>query len=500
MASSVVDGLAWWQTWIAVWIGYCFVTIFVILASRPGAVYHIGFPVLSRASFGIFGSIWPILNRVATATLWTAYQSYLGGQCITLVLRSIWPSYNNLPNSIPESAGVTTRDFLSFFLFWLCMLPAAYTRVEKIKYLFIVKSIVVPAAFFAMFGWSIHDANGLGPIVHQPSRLQGSALGWAFVTAVTNQISNMVTLVCNMADFARVARKRSDTVLSQALAIPLTFAITSFVGLIIASSSTVIFGTTVFNILDILSMRLDRDPQASGVRAGTFFIAASFTLGQIGTNVAANTLSAGSDLTALFPRYLTIRRGSMLSLAIALCICPWKFANSNSNFAAYLSAYSVLLSPFVGIILGDYFIVRRGLLNVPELYTLNRSASYWYKAGLNPRAYIAYLAGILINIVGFAGAVGADVSEAAIHVYRLAPFTGSLVALVFYLAGCYLFPPPGYVDLREKAWLEPVGGYEAEDWSRPTQGRVADVEDAGEAQSMSEKGSQDKPNVHTVEY
>ncbi|MCO5563357.1 hypothetical protein L7F22_016998 [Adiantum nelumboides] len=250
----------------------------------------------------------------------------LGRQCITLVLRSIWPSYNNLPNSIPESAGVTTREFLSFFLFWLCMLPAAYTRVEKIKYLFIVKSIVVPAAFFAMFGWSIHDANGLGPIVHQPSRLQGSALGWAFVTAVTNQISNMVTLVCNMADFARVARKRSDTVLSQALAIPLTFAITSFVGLIIASSSTVIFGTTVFNILDILSMRLDRDPQASGVRAGTFFIAASFTLGQIGTNVAANTLSAGSDLTALFPRYLTIRRGSMLSLAIALCICPWKFA------------------------------------------------------------------------------------------------------------------------------------------------------------------------------
>ena len=313
VASSVQDGLAWWQVWIAVWLGYGLVTCFVILAARPGAVYHIGFPVLTRASFGIWGSIYPIVNRVATATLWTAFQSYLGGQCITLVLRSIWPSYGNLRNTLPSSAGVTTRDFLSFFLFWLCMIPAAYCRVEKMKYLFYVKAAVVPAAFFALFGWCIADAGGLGPIIKQPSKLHGSKLGWAFVLATMNQLSNFITLILNQVssdsfflpqqkvlwlislysshfdifsqtDFARVSRRRSDTVLPQAISLPLTFAITAFVGLIIASSAQVTFNTSVFNPLDVMSLRLDQNIHASGVRAGTFFIAASFTIGQIGVS------------------------------------------------------------------------------------------------------------------------------------------------------------------------------------------------------------------------
>lgn len=154
-------------------------------------------------------------------------------------------------------------------------------------------------------------------------------------------------------DFSRLARHPRDTFWSQLLAIPLTFAITSFIGLVIASSSTVIFGKAVLNPLDLLSLRLDRAPYDAGTRAGVFFISTSFALGQIGTNIAANVLSAGSDLTALLPRYMTIRRGGestfhtssslvssllmilyhtgLLSVAIALCICPWKFAGENSR-------------------------------------------------------------------------------------------------------------------------------------------------------------------------
>jgi len=193
------------------------------------------------------------------------------------------------------------------------MIPAAYCRVEKMKYLFYVKAAVVPAAFFALFGWCIADAGGLGPIIKQPSKLHGSKLGWAFVLATMNQLSNFITLILNQVssdsfflpqqkvlwlislysshfdifsqtDFARVSRRRSDTVLPQAISLPLTFAITAFVGLIIASSAQVTFNTSVFNPLDVMSLRLDQNIHASGVRAGTFFIAASFTIGQIGVS------------------------------------------------------------------------------------------------------------------------------------------------------------------------------------------------------------------------
>ncbi|UZJ53617.1 hypothetical protein CBS101457_002937 [Exobasidium rhododendri] len=504
VASSVADGLAWWQVWIAVWIGYGITAAVVIMAARPGAVYHIGFPVLTRASFGIFGSIWPIINRVATATLWTAFQSYLGGECITLVIRSIWPSYANIPNGIPASAGVTTQQFVSFFLFWLLMLPAAYIRVEKLKYLFMVKAIVVPTAFIGMMGWAIGmSRGGIGAALRQPGSLQGSTLGWAFVTAVMNQIANFVTLMLNETDFARVARRPSDTVLPQAIAIPMTFGLTSLFGLIITVGFNDYFGKSFFNVLDILSALLDENPHRSSVRAGIFFIAASFTLGQIGTNVAANTLSAGSDMTALLPRYLTIRRGGLISLAIALCICPWHLASSNSNFATYLSAYSVLLAPFIGIILSDYYIVRRGLLNIPDLYTLNHQGNHWYKKGVNFRAYLAYIAGLVINIVGFAGAVGATVSEAATHIYTLAFFTGSLLSALVYVSLCHLYPPPGSTNIRAKAWLEPKGGYEAEDWDNPTAGKVLDPEYAPSLNDSKDASLHEKQSgqaIEVVEY
>jgi NCS1 family nucleobase:cation symporter-1 len=209
-------------------------------------------------------------------------------------------------------------------------------------------------------------------------------------------------------------------------------------------------------------------------------------------------------MTALLPRYLTIRRGGLVSLAIALCICPWHLASSNSNFATYLSAYSVLLAPFIGILLSDYYIVRRGKLHVPDLYTLNRQGTYWYSRGANFRAYLAYLAGLVINIVGFAGAVGATVSETATHIYTLAFFTGSLLSALVYVTLCHVFPPPGLTHIREKKWLEPKGGYEAEDWSNPTAGKTPDPEDAEASYDDSREGSlSEKKNVQdvqTVEY
>lgn len=206
------------------------------------------------------------------------------------------------------------------------------------------------------------------------------------------------------------------------------------------------------------------------------------------------------------PRYITIRRGALISLAIALCICPWHFASSNSNFSTYLSAYSVLLAPFIGILLSDYYIVRRVYLNVPELYSMDKEGSYWYTKGVIFRAFVAYIGGLLINIVGFAGAVGASGSSAATHIYILAPFTGSLVGMLVYVGLCWYCPPVSSVSLREKGWLEAKGGYEAEDWDNPTQGKVHDVE-SNEAkiglELTNEKSDQDsthKQELSSIDY
>jgi NCS1 family nucleobase:cation symporter-1 len=145
------------------------------------------------------------------------------------------------------------------------------------------------------------------------------------------------------------------------------------------------------------------------VRFGVFVIAAAFVLAQLGTNIAANSVSAGTDMTALLPRYLNIRRGGYICALVGLCMCPWNLLSSSSNFPTYLSSYSVFLSSVAGVIICDYYFVRREMLSLKDLYSARKGSPYYYTAGISGRAYVAYISGILINVLGFADAVGTKV-------------------------------------------------------------------------------------------
>lgn len=220
----------------------------------------------------------------------------------------------------------------------------------------------------------------------------------------------------NDPDFSRFARKPNDALWSQVITIPVSFAITSFIGIIVSSSSAVIYGEAIWGPLDILSNFLDDG--SSGARAGVFFIAFAFALAQLGTNIAANSVSAGSDLTALLPRFINIRRGGFVCAAVGFAMCPWNLLSSSNNFTTYLSSYAVFLSSIAGVLIGDYYVVRKGYLQVKDLYSARRKGPYFYQYGVNPRAYAAYLSGILINVVGFAGSIGVKVPLGAQYIYK----------------------------------------------------------------------------------
>ncbi|MCO5599917.1 hypothetical protein L7F22_054024 [Adiantum nelumboides] len=458
-------GLSWYAAWIAVILGYAIVSLVIVITARVAAIYHISFPILARSSFGVWGAIWPTINRSVMACIWYGVQSWIGGQCVTLLLRSLAPNYINMHDTLYASQGIKTYDFVSFFLFSLISLPIVYMKPEKVRWFFIVKSVIVPIAAFAFFGWSIADANGLGPIVHTPASVSGSVFGWGFVSSVMSCVSNMATLAVNIPDVARLAKSKRSVTWSQLLAIPLTFSITSFLGIIIASSSNVIYGKLIWNPVDLLGERLNRNPYGSADRAGVFFISFAFIIGQIGVNVAANSLSAGHDLAAIVPRYITIRRGSFVAAAVGFAMCPWNLLKSSNSFATYLSAYSLFLSSISGTMLCDYYIVRRGVLQVESLYTSKIDQPYRYLGGFNLRAFAAYISGIAMTVTGFAGVLGANVSTAAQEMYILAYPIGFLTSGLVYLLLCTIFPIPGSYDVRTsgKTFNEPQS-WESDSW------------------------------------
>lgn len=446
----IIDGLSWWQAWLCVWIGYAIAGFFICLTGRIGATYHIGFPVVGRSSFGIWGSLWPVFNRAAMACIWYGVQSYIGGHCVYLMLRSIWLAWdrNTIPNTFSEGSSTTTADYVSFFIFWLCSLPAIWFPVHKIRHLFTVKAYVVPCAGVGFLIWAVVRAGGIGPIIRQPAKAHGSELAWSFVKGVMSSIANFATLIVNDPDFSRFARKPRDALWSQFFAIPVSFAVTSFIGIIVSSSSQIIYGKTIWDPLALLDRFIDDG--GSGERFGVFIIAFAFALAQLGTNIAANSVSAGTDMTALLPRYINIRRGGYICAAIGLAMCPWTLLSDSNQFTTYLSAYSVFLSSIAGVIISDYYFVRKGYLEIKELYDGRKTGPYYYTWGIHWRAYAAYIAGILINVVGFAGAVGRDVPKVAQYIYNVNFFGGFIISSSVYWILCKVSPVPATSD----RWLE----------------------------------------------
>ncbi|RDA94767.1 hypothetical protein CP533_6742, partial [Ophiocordyceps camponoti-saundersi (nom. inval.)] len=470
-SSMIIAGLSWWQAWICIWIGYFISSTLIVSTGRIGAVYHIGFPVANRASFGIWGSLWPVFNRavmdiklacgkrmalasvrpndVLSCKSRYGLQCYIGGQVVYLMIRSMSKSWDRTRMTGPFEPGVTsTPEFVSFVIFWVCSLPALWFPVHKIRHLFTVKAYVVPPAAIGFLAWAVVRAGGVGPILGQPSSLRGSELAWEMVRGIMTSIANFSTLIVNDCDFTRFARRPVDAMWSQFLGIPICFAVTSFIGIIVSSSSTIIYGESIWDPVDLLGRFLDDGGAAQ--RFGVFVIAFAFALAQLGTNIAANSVSAGSDMAALLPRYINIRRGGYLCAVIGLAMCPYNLMSSANRFVTYLSSYSVFLSSIAGVIITDYYVVRRGFLDVGDLYHARHSGPYYYTRGINFRAYVAYVAGILINVVGFAGAVGRQVPEAATYIYRLDFFCGLFVSSVVYWALCRLFP----VQATSKHWME----------------------------------------------
>lgn len=460
-ATGLQLGLNWWQTWLTVWIGYALVGVFVAMSSRVGAYYHVSFPIAARSSFGIYFSLWSVVNRVVMAIVWYAVQSWIALTPISLMLQSIFGT--DLPDRIPNgisNPNATTYEFMCFFIFWVVSIPALLVPPHTIRHLFTVKAFLVPFAAFGFLIWTLKRSDGKIALGSLTDASSSSSTGWAFMRSVMACLGNFATLIINAPDFSRFSKTRHSSIIVQAVAIPFLFSITSLIGILVTAAAYTMYDYNYWSPVDVLGIFL-QETYSSGTRAGVFLISFVFALSQLGTNISANSLSAGTDMTAMLPKFINIRRGSMICAILALCICPWNLMASSNKFTSALSAYAIFLSSIAGVAAADYFVVRRGYVRLTHLYSIKPGSYYMYgnKFGTNWRALVAYLCAVAINITGFVGEVGTNVSvsQAAMKIYYLNYLLGYLVAFIVYVAICYFFPVPGSPVkniLRDKGWYE----------------------------------------------
>lgn len=399
LSSSLIEGgMNWWQAVFTVFLGNAIVLIPMVLNGHAGARYGIPFPVFARASFGLKGANVPALLRAIVACGWFGIQTWIGGFSIYQIIRVWHPAVEQWPGFFPASFGLQTGPALTFLLFWMLNMFVVYLGIESIRKLLLFKAVFLPVAALALVLWAITAAHGLGPILSQPSKFQTSGEFWKFFfPALTGMVGFWATVSLNIPDFTRYAVSQRAQVIGQALALPTSMTAFAFVGVVVTSATALVFGSTIW------------DPV---VLAGKFhspwlvtFSMAAVAVSTLATNIAANIVSPANDFSNLAPKSIDFRKGGYITGIIGVLIFPWKLIADPSGYIfTWLIAYSSLLGPLGGIMIVDYYFIRKKRLVVDELYS--RDGHYWYSSGFNIKALLALVAGIVPNIPGFLTTIG----------------------------------------------------------------------------------------------
>ena len=394
LASSLIEGgMNWWQAILTIFLGNTIVLLPMILNGHAGAKYGIPFPVLARASFGVRGANIPALLRAIVACGWFGIQTWIGGFAIYQMFHVWFPAIENIPQIFPDSFSLQTGPAITFFLFWLINMYVVKLGVESIKKLLVFKAFFLPFAALALLFWAISAGNGLGPILAQPSKFHTSGEFWKFFfPGLTGMVGYWATLSLNIPDFTRYAKSQRAQVVGQIIGLPPSMTLFAFIGVVVTSATMIIYGHTIWDPL-VLAGKFESKALVS-------FAMIAVALSTLATNIAANIVSPANDFSNLSPSKIDFRKGGYITGVIGILIFPWKLiADPNGYIFTWLIAYSSLLGPVGGIMIVDYFFIRRKKLIVDNLYSFK--GEYNYSNGYNRYAIIALLVGILPNIPGF---------------------------------------------------------------------------------------------------
>ena len=422
LASGLMQqGMRWWQAMLTILLGNTVVLVPMMLNAHAGTKYGIPFPVLCRASFGVRGANFPAILRAIVACGWFGIQTWIGGLALDALCTAAWAPW----------AGVPGHLGIAFLVFWLIQVAVILKGTEGIKVLESWSAPLLLAGGVLLLLWAVRVGGGLGSLLAASERLRGGETSfWAlFPAALTASVGYWATLSLNIPDFTRYARSQRSQMLGQALGLPTTMTAFAFIGVAVTSATIVVFGEAVWDPVVLIT-------RIGGT--GTIVLAALVILvAQLTTNMAANVVSPSNDFSNLSPRRISYVTGGLITAVIGVVMMPWKlYADAAAYIFTWLLGYSSMMGALGGILIADYWVLRRQRLVLADLY--RERGAYTYRGGVNPLAIAAFGIAILPVIPGFLRAVttpGGAVADPGLFdvVYTYAWFVTFGLSFVVYL-------------------------------------------------------------------
>lgn len=385
LASGLMEqGMTWWQALLTILAGNSVVLVPMILNAHAGTKYGISFPVLCRASFGVRGANIPAVLRAIVACGWFGIQTWIGGLAVVALVSAAWPSL----------AGTPGLKAIGFGVFWAIEAVIILRGVEGIKVLGSLVAPVLMTGSIVLLIWAMRHAGGLGYVLAQSQQLQkGQGNFWAlFPAALTANVGYWATLSLNIPDFTRYARSQRSQAMGQAMGLPTTMTAFAFVGVAVTSATIVMYGKAIWDPIEVVS----RIGSPVVIMIGAVVVLCA----QLHTNMAANIVSPANDFSNLSPRRISFVTGGLITAVIGILMMPWKlYADAAAYIFTWLLGYSSLMGAIGGILIADYWVIRRQQLLPADLFTLD--GRYTYSGGWNPRAIVVLIVSIAPVVPGF---------------------------------------------------------------------------------------------------
>ncbi len=388
-AGLIANGMSWWQALGTILLGNLIVLAPILLNSHPGTKYGISFPVFARAAYGTSGSNLPALMRALIACGWFGINAWIGGLALQAFFVAIYPGWATALGVIHGHPGTL---WISFLLFWALNIFIIYKGMELVRRLerFAAPFVLVMTAF--LVAWAIWKAGGLGPIIHSHGKLDDPAKFFVvFIPSLTATIGFWSTLSLNMPDFTRYGRSQREQVIGQSVALPSTMTLFAAMGIAITSATVLIYGEAI------------HDPIALGAKFGNSLIVGvvmfTVVIATLAVNIAANVVSPANDFANAFPSKINFQRGGLITGLLGIAMMPWELlANAERYINGWLVGYSGSLGSVAGVLIVDYWILRKTKLDLRGLYTTD--GAYRYSGGWNIPAVIATLLGAGVALAG----------------------------------------------------------------------------------------------------
>ncbi len=454
LASGLIGaGMNWWQALATILVGNTIVLVPILANSHPGTKYGVPFPVFARASYGVFGANVPAVMRAIVACGWFGINCWIGGQALETFFRSLWAGWPDVLGpaaatcvwQAPPSGLVPTcpsfwawavsghrpTEWITFALFWGLNILIVYRGMELVRKVENIAAPYVLVMTAALVAWAIWRANGLGAVMRDSGKFRTLGEFWpVFVPSMTAMIGFWSTLSLNMPDFTRFGRSQREQAVGQVVALPTTMTVFALMGIVITSASAEIYGHAIWDPVELVGKFTSRL-----LVAVSMFTVVVATLG---VNIAANVVSPANDFANLKPGAISFKTGGLITGIVGVMMVPWKLiADPNGYIFKWLLGYSGGLGSIAGVLVADYWLIRRKHLELADLY--RRQGAYTYSRGVNWAGIGATAAGCLLAWVGlvvpalaplydyawFVGAGGAALTYAGLMMPRARRTTSS---------------------------------------------------------------------------